>query len=172
MKLAAIGCALALYLAPVATARAEVISSGATGFQLKFVVQSTLAPKAAYDRFVTIGQWWNDAHTYSGKASALSMDAKAGGCWCEQLPNGGSVQHAMVDLAMPGRMLRIQGGIGPLGAMGVSAAMTVTFTAKGTGSEVLVTYNVSGFTPDGFTTLAKIVDGVMNEQFTRYAALK
>ena len=172
MRLVALGCAVALTFGLARSAHAEVVSSGATGFQLKFVVSSSLAPKAAYDRFITVGQWWSDSHTYSGKASALSIAPRAGGCWCERLPTGGSVQHAVVDLVMPGKMLRFQGGIGPLGAMGVSATLTVTFTAKGMGTEVTATYNVSGYSPDGFIALAKVVDGVVGEQFQRYAAPK
>ena len=42
----------------------------------------------AYRRFVALPAWWDPAHSYSGKASALSFDPKAGGCWCERLDDG------------------------------------------------------------------------------------
>ncbi len=166
------GLAFALLCVISRPAAAEVLSRSAGGFQLRHVVQSTQAPLQAYTRFVAVGQWWSDAHTYGGKASALTIDARAGGCWCEQMPNGGSVRHLSVAVVMPGTLLRFDGGLGPLGAMGVSGAMTVTFTAKGNGTEVVVTYNVAGYAPDGLAGLAPIVDGVIAEQLARYVAMR
>src|SRR3712207_5341230 len=76
-------------------ASAEVVSSHPTGFHVRHKVTVAAAPPAAFANFAAIGRWWNPDHSYSGKASALSLDAKSGGCFCETLPTGG-VEHMRV----------------------------------------------------------------------------
>ncbi len=64
-----------------------------------------------------IGRWWDPAHTFSGQAANLTIDPRAGGCFCETLTTG-SVQHMIVSHIDAPRMLVLQGGLGPLGTHG------------------------------------------------------
>ncbi len=156
----------------VMAARAEVLSAGPGGFQLRHQVSTALAPEAAYQRFLTIGRWWSDAHTYSGRAAGLSIDARPGGCWCEQLANGGALRHMTAIYLDPGKALRFEGGLGPLQPMGASGVMTITFkpAATGQGTTVTLVYNVSGYAADGLAGIAPAVDQVLAEQLARFAA--
>ena len=160
------GLALALVLVP--SAGAKVLSQSATGFVVTHEADITVAPKAAYDAFVAVGRWWNDSHSFSGAAKNISIDPKAGGCWCETLPNGGSVRHMTVVHADPGAMLVFNGGLGPLQFMGVAGSMQVSFKAKDSGTHVSVVYSVGGYDPDGFKEISKAVDAVLAEQVKRY----
>ena len=62
-----------------------------------------VAPAEAYAKFLRIGEWWSDAHSYSGAAANMTLDTARGGCWCESWP-GGFVEHMAVTTAMPGRL--------------------------------------------------------------------
>ena len=46
-------------------------------------------------------RWWPADHTWSGKRENLSLEATAGGCFCERWDSG-SVEHGRVVMAMPG----------------------------------------------------------------------
>jgi hypothetical protein len=124
----------------------------------------------AYRRFVALPAWWDPAHSYSGKASALSFDPKAGGCWCERLDGGGSVEHMRVLLVQPGKRLVMNGGLGPLLYQGVAATMDVGFADTASGSSVTIHYRVAGFAEGGADKLAGPVDGVLTAGVARYAA--
>jgi hypothetical protein len=149
-------------------AQAEVTASGPTGFIVKIELPVAAAPGVVYDRFVQIGRWWNEAHSYSGKAANLTLENRVGGCFCETLADGGFVRHMDVVFAMPGKALRLSGGLGPLQPMGASGVMAFQFKAEGTGSRLSMIYTVSGFA-DGkaLTDIAPAVDGVLSEQLTR-----
>jgi len=78
-------------LSPV---RAEVKDSSAIGFTIQDTVIIAANPNDVYHSLVAdVGRWWNSAHTFSGDANNLSIEDKAGGCFCEKLENGGSVRH-------------------------------------------------------------------------------
>ncbi len=156
----------------IVAARADVLSAGSGGFQLRHQVSTALAPDAAYQRFLTIGRWWSDAHTYSGRAASLSIDARPGGCWCEQLANGGALRHMTAIYLDPGKALRFEGGLGPLQPMGASGVMTIAFkpAAAGQGTTVTLVYNVSGYAAEGLAGIAPAVDQVLAEQLARFAA--
>jgi hypothetical protein len=161
--------ALALTALPLA-AHGEVVSSDANGFVVKTTVETKLAPQAAFKRFTKIGQWWSPAHTYSHDPKKnFHMDARAGGCWCERVPNEGSVEHMRVLFVAPGQEIRLSGGLGPLQSMAVSAVLDVTFEAEGTGAKVTATYNVGGYMPGMADKIPAAVDGVITEQFARFA---
>ncbi len=162
--------ALTTALLFVPATRAKVVSQGAAGFMISHETEVAVDSKAAYDAFVDVGRWWNDSHTFSGAARNLSIDPKAGGCWCEALPNGGSVRHMTVVQANPGAMLVFNGGLGPLQFMGVAGSMQVTFKAKDGSTNVTVVYSVGGYDPDGFKEISKAVDGVLAEQMKRYGS--
>ena len=146
---------------------AEVKDSGAGGFILSTSFAVTGAPGDVYKKIVSVGEWWDSAHTYSADAHNMGIDAKAGGCWCEKLPKGGSVAHMQVATAWPGTLLVMTGGLGPLQQMGASGAMTFKLTAVGDKTKVEFTYAVSGYVPGGIQALAPVVDKVLMESLDR-----
>jgi uncharacterized protein YndB with AHSA1/START domain len=165
----AVAAALALCIA--IPTRAEVVAQTANGFTITHQVEIGASPQSAYEAFVAIGTWWDMAHSYGGKASAMRLDASPGGAWVETLDGGGFVTHMTVAQAVPGSRLVLSGGLGPLGRMGVSGTMTVTFSKAPTGTRVKLDYAVGGFDPDGFAQLAKAVDGVLAGQLQRYGKM-
>ena len=147
---------------------AEVKASAPDGLVFQYKGQIPLAREEAWKRLVALGSWWSDAHTYSGSASNVTVDPMAGGCWCEVWP-GGEIEHGRVVLAMPGQMLRFSTALGPLQDMGVNGALTITLEDGAASGATSVTwdYKVVGSSLTNLTPMAKLVDGVMQEQFDR-----
>jgi len=166
MKLA-IAAAAALLLTAGA-ARAEVAEQTETTFRTRNVVEISAPPAKVYAAMGEIGRWWSSAHTYSGKASNLTMPLKAGGCFCEALPDGGSVAHGTVAIAWPTQgLFRINGALGPLQEQGVSGALTFQLRPKGAATEVVQVYAVGGAKPGLPQQYAAPVDQVVREQLLR-----
>ena len=143
-------------------ATAEVIDADKHGFTLsnEVVVDATRAEAwvAAVDN---IDQWWNADHTISGDASLLSIDARPLGCFCEN--TGGGVVHLMVTTVSQNVNLRMTGGLGPLGLMGVNGNMTWEFFDVDDATKIRFTYAVGGYSPDGLDSIAGGVDDVIAE---------
>lgn len=163
--------ALALVLAQAIAAHAEVVSVGGEGFELKEGAHILAPPDKVYAALIAPAKWWSAQHTFSKNAANLTLSAKAGGCWCETVPGGGSVQHLTVVYAMPGAALVMRGPLGPLQGLGVDGALTVELKAAGGGTDLSYTYNVGGYLKDGLSSWAPPVDGVLGEQFARLKAL-
>lgn len=161
--------AFAAVLFATAPAHADVVSSAPNGFVSQHTVTVPLAPDAAYDRFVRVGTWWDGAHSYSGKASNMSMQARPGGMWIERLGGGDFVEHMRVVYAQRGKMLRLHGGLGPIQEMGVHGSMQITFAAEGAGTKVTARYAIGGYFPDGTAQMAPGVDFVLGEALKRFA---
>jgi hypothetical protein len=149
-------------------AAAEVLDAGSAGFT-SLNRALVAAPRAeVYRAFVEdVGEWWNPDHTVSGDARALYIEARPMGCFCETLGPGAGLVHLTVTFINPGVMLRLTGGLGPLGLLGVSGNMTVEFEDAEGGTEVLVEYAVGGYAPDGLEAMAPAVDAVLQEQLLR-----
>ncbi len=141
----AIGAGLAFFLACAGGTRAAVVSSAANGFEVREEAYVAAKADAVYAVIVAPSRWWDSAHTFSGSAANLTLDAHAGGCWCETLAGGGTVQHLSVVLAIPGKMLRLRGALGPLQGLGADGAMTWRISPLQDGSDVELTYAVGGF---------------------------
>lgn len=148
-------------------AAAEVTAVGSEGFEVREQIHVSAAPAAVYAALITPARWWDSQHTYSGNAANLTLDAKAGGCWCERLADGGSVLHLIVVYAAPGRALRLRGGLGPLQAMGIEGALSFSLKGGNDATDLTVTYAVGGYAKEGFDNLSKAVDGVLGEQVAR-----
>lgn len=160
-----------LALAAAAPAEAAVKSSAAGGFTVESSAVVPASPAEVYAMLARVGEWWNGAHRYSGDAANLSLDPRAGGCFCERLPKeGGSVEHMRVVLAWPGRMLRLSGGLGPLQGEGVAGSLSWTLAPTAAGTEITQTYSVGGYVAGGADKLAPIVDQVLGEQLDRLKA--
>lgn len=127
------------------------------------------APRAEVWRSLVqqVGEWWNPQHTFSGDSKNLSIDARPSGCFCEKLPNGGGVEHLRVVHLVPGEMLRLSGGLGPLQASGVSGSLSWRLTGTGGSTTVEVIYVVGGFMEGGFERLTPAVSAVIGEQMHR-----
>jgi len=156
---------------PAARASAEVLSAAANGFEVRETVHVAAAPDKAYAALLLPARWWSPVHTFSQNADNLKLDARAGGCWCETLPDGGSAEHLRVVFVAPGKILRLRGALGPLQGMGVEGALTWTLKGNGTGTEISVSYAAGGFAKDGLVEMSKAVDRVLGEQIERLKKL-
>jgi hypothetical protein len=148
-------------------AAAEVIDLAANGFEVRESVHVAASPDKAFAVLLQPSRWWASDHTFSGSAANLKLDARAGGCWCEILPDGGSVEHLRVVYVAPGKTLRLRGALGPFQGLAVDGAMTWSVKSNGSGSDISVTYVVGGFAKDGFDGLSKAADHVIGEQIER-----
>jgi uncharacterized protein YndB with AHSA1/START domain len=158
---------LALLAVP---AHAEVVSATPQGFEVKAQATVAAPPEAVWAMLGRIDRWWSPGHTYSGKGANLRLKPEVGGCFCEALDGGGRVEHLRVVYAAPGKMLRLQGGLGPLQGEGAAGSLTWTLKAVPAGTEITQTYVVGGYIRMGAEKLAPLVDGVMKEQLGRLAA--
>lgn len=156
--------AAALALLVAATARAEVTDAQPAGFQVRHQVVIAAPAAAVWGVLVQPSKWWSSAHTWSGSAANLSLGAASGGCFCERLPNGGSVLHMTTVHAAPGQKLVLSGGLGPLQSSGATGAMTILLAEKDGATTVTVTYDVGGYFKGGLDKLAAPVDGVLGQQ--------
>jgi uncharacterized protein YndB with AHSA1/START domain len=158
-------------LAMAAPAAADVTGQNAAGFATAGIVEIAAPPKAVWSALVHPAQWWNAEHSWSGSAANLSLSPHAGGCFCEALPSGGSVEHMRVIYADPGRLLRMRGALGPLQGEGLAATLTITLEPAGNGTKLVWSYKVGGYMDLRVTQLAPAVDGVVTEQFERLRTL-
>jgi hypothetical protein len=162
--------AVVLALCIATPCRAELVAQSPNGFTISHQAELAVPPHAAYEAFVAIGTWWDMEHSYGGKAAAMRLEPIPGGTWLETLDGGGFVTHMTVTQAVPGNRLVLSGGLGPLGRMGVSGTMTVSFSGTSAGTRVRLDYAVGGFDPDGFAKLSNAVDNVLAGQFQRYCS--
>jgi uncharacterized protein YndB with AHSA1/START domain len=154
---------LALVAAPLA---AEVTESNPNGFVSTHSGLHAGKPQAAWAALLDWAGWWPDAHTYSGKAENLELDVEADG-ELEENWDDNSVLHASVVQAQTAKLLRLNGGFGPLQALPVNAVMDFALKPEGTGTRITATYRVGGPAFTGLPALAAPVDTVLAEAFTR-----
>ncbi len=158
----------ALLVFLVSAASAEVEDSSANGFTTTHSVTIHAGRMAAWRASVAeVGKWWSDDHTITGDASRLSIDAVPQGCFCESFGGRAGVVHLTVTFANPGVLLRLTGGLGPLGLMGVNGNMTWEFDDAGDGTRVTFTYVVGGYRPGGLDEIADPVDAVIGDALDR-----
>ena len=163
---AAIGFSI-LTASPLA---AKVMTSTPTGFAVSTTLVVPTSPAETYDALTRPGLWWDTAHSYSGNAAAITIDAVPGGCFCETLPRGGFVEHARVVFAWPGKLLRLRGALGPLGGDGVDGALSWELKASGSGTEIVQTYVVGGYLRFGMEKMAPMVSDMLEGQAARLKA--
>lgn len=163
-------CRIAFFvfvLALACPASAKVTSVGKSGFEVQETAHINAKPDSVYYTLTRPARWWSGEHTFSGSASNLSMAPKAGGCWCERLPDGGSVQHLQVAYVKPDEVLRLRGALGPLQEEPIVGVLTFTLKAIGGGTDISMVYSVGGYSPKGFNFWSKPVDGVLADQLVR-----
>jgi uncharacterized protein YndB with AHSA1/START domain len=165
--LAAVAASVLFAIFPAALAEAEVKSIAPDGFEVVDTVTIQAPPAQVYAALGQIGRWWSSAHTFSRDAANLSIDLKAGGCFCERLKNGGSVQHLSVVYAAPGEGVRLRGALGPLQMEGVDGTLAWALKQGEGGTNVTQSYVVGGYIRGGMASWAPKVDRVLHEQLDR-----
>jgi uncharacterized protein YndB with AHSA1/START domain len=164
-------CGLLLTVSMGKSAIAEVLSVGANGFEVRETVHVAATADKAFAALLQPARWWSSEHTFSGSAANLVLEARAGGCWCENLPDGGSVEHLRVVYIAPGKALRLRGALGPFQSLGVEGSMTWTLKPSANGTDISVSYAVGGYSKEGFDGASKGADQVLGLQIERLGKL-
>ena len=165
---------LALLLAAivsVSAAQGETSQVSANGFTSSFREEVKAGPDAAWQAIAELPRWWSDPHTWSGTASNMTLELRAGGCWCESWGGGQSVQHGQVLLVQPGRVIRLAAALGPLQELPAQGVLTIVTGAQEGKTVLRMTYRVGGPSDIGLDKLAPAVDQVMGQQFRRLKSL-
>lgn len=171
---------LAVLFALAQPAQAEVTKSDEGGFVTRDTAVVSAAPKDVWLALISPGKWWNPDHTWSGDAANLTLMPKAGGCFCERIPETpdpvratleGSAEHMRVIQAYPERALRMRGSLGPLQSEPVSGVLTISISKVEQGTRIVWEYVVGGYMRYEVGKIAPAVDGVMSEQLARLAKL-
>lgn len=177
-RLLALGLPLALSLLTASPAQAEVKAQSEAGFVVHheaFVARPALE---VWAELLAPARWWNKDHTWAKDAAGLYIDAQATGCFCELLPKDpalpegtrrGSVEHMHVIHANPGKLLLMEGGLGPLQGEAVNAKLKIKLEGKEGGTLVSWDYVVGGYMRFKTEEIAPAVDQVLGEQLTRLA---
>jgi uncharacterized protein YndB with AHSA1/START domain len=140
---------LILVLAVAGPAAAEVKSATPTGFEVVSIATISAPADRVYAALGEVGRWWSPSHTFSRDAGNLSMELRAGGCFCERLKDHGSVQHLQVVYAAPGQGLRLRGALGPLQTEGVDGTLSWTLKPGEGGIIVTSSYVLGGYIRSG-----------------------
>jgi hypothetical protein len=170
---------LALSIGAASGAQAEVVSATPNGFEVRAVRVVAATPEQTWRMIGRIGEWWDPDHTYSGKASNLSLKLERGGCFCEAIPAGsragnggptaaaGGVEHGRVVMAMPYVAATLDSALGPILDEGATGRLKWSLKAVEGGTEVTQTYVVGGYVRKGADTFAPIVDKVLGQALER-----
>ncbi len=160
--------ALILAFLLAAPARAEVTEATSDHMLITQMVEIDASPARAWRALGRIGSWWNGEHSYSGDARNMTLDVRAGGCFCERW-SGGEVEHGRVIYASPAQgILRLDAALGPMQARGIHAVWTFTLVANGPSTRVTMTYLALGASTSTLDVFAPAVDGVLAEQMARF----
>jgi len=166
-KIATLSASLIMFAAS-SPANAEVLDAASNGFTVRSTVTIAADRLAVYVAAVaSVSEWWSSDHTVSGNAANLYIDTEMPGCFCETLGQGSGLVHMQVTFANPGVMLRMTGGLGPLGLMGVAGNMTWEFEETDGTTELTLQYVVGGYMAGGLDSVAPAVDGVLRDAITR-----
>lgn len=153
-----------LSLATAGVADAEVRDQSPSGFTIE---NSQLVPVDAMTAWAAlvddVGRWWPQDHTWWGDASKLSIQARAGGCFCE-IDGDRQAAHMTVSFVDPGKTLRMTGGLGPLQGMGFSGALEWRLVAAEGGTRITLYYRAGGYSPEDISAFVPVIDRVQGAQ--------
>ena len=160
----------ALLVAPLSPASATVVDASPAGFTIENHETVPGDPMRAWRALVDdVGRWWPADHTWWGDSSRLSIQARAGGCFCE-IAGERQAWHMTVSFVEPGSLLRMTGGLGPLQGMGLHGALEWRFEAVENGTRITLFYRAGGYSPDDLGKFAAVVDQVQGVQLGGLAA--
>jgi hypothetical protein len=159
-------------------AAAEIKSQSETGFVVGHTAEVLGKPDEVWKRLLIPKDWWNPAHSWSGKTDGFYIDAQAGGCFCELLQDKaadgsikprGSVEHMRVLFTDPGKVLRMSGALGPLQSEAMQGTLTVAMEPlkDGAGTKVSLSYVVGGYMRYKVADIGPAVDAMLGDQFQR-----
>lgn len=151
-----------------APAGAAVVGAGEHGFEVQHSVNLVVPQAEAFVAFGQVGKWWSNEHSYSGDAKRMSLQMRAGGCFCEPLEGGGGIEHLRVTFIQPGERVVLTGSLGPLLYEATSGVMDVKVERIAGGSRVTMNYRAAGFAKGGAAAMAPLVDQVLGEQMKRF----
>lgn len=159
-----------LAVCPIAPAAVKDVA--ANGFTIENEQTVPVDANTAWNALVgEVDRWWPKDHTWWGARSTLSIDPRAGGCFCE-IGRDGKQQalHMTVAFVDPGKTLRLLGGLGPLQGMGLSGAMEFRLapTPQG-GTRITLFYRAGGYTPDDLSKFVPVIDKVQGLQLAGLA---
>ncbi len=165
--------ACAAWLPWVATHRAQAETSqvSASGFVSSYREEVKASTDEVWRAIVQLPRWWSSQHTWSNNAANLSLDAQAGGCWCERWGDGASAQHGQVLMVQPGRVIILQARLGPLLDKPVQAVLMLVTSVQDGKTMLRMNYQVAGGADAGLDKLATPVDQVLGLQFQRLKRL-
>lgn len=145
-------------------AYAEVKDATPAGFTVENSVLIAASPARVWQAMTAdIDHWWPKDHSWWGKAARLSIDARAGGCFCE-IAGAQQAQHLQVVFVDPEKTLRMTGALGPMQGMGLHGVAEWTLQAEGVATRVTWRYRAGGYSPDDLGVLAPVVDKVQAQQ--------
>jgi uncharacterized protein YndB with AHSA1/START domain len=165
VTLAAVTCSLA------GSARGEIKDATADGFTLENSVEVAADAAAAWKALVEdVGEWWPRDHTWWGESGEMTIQAEAGGCFCERHGQQ-QARHLEVVFVDPGKLLRMSGGLGPLQGMGIDGVLEFRLApSESGGTRITLFYRAGGYTPDDLSAFAPVVDQVQALQLGGLAA--
>jgi uncharacterized protein YndB with AHSA1/START domain len=175
-RIKALGLAIAaICLLAAGPAAAEVRESSDSGFVVQLGIDVPASPADTWTALLTPARWWNAEHTFSQNSANLSLDPRAGGCFCEVLPNKqspnaaprGSVEHMRVIYLERPRALRMAGALGPLQAMAGTGTLTVILKPHDSGTRILWEYGYSGHIRGDARAMATMTDQMLADQLLR-----
>ncbi|WP_374602535.1 SRPBCC family protein [Arenimonas sp.] len=147
------------------TAAAGVKDSRPEGFTLENSASVPASADETWEALVNhVGRWWPADHTWWGESGNLSIEARAGGCFCER-DGDRQARHLEVVFVDPGKTLRLAGGLGPLQGMGLDGTLEFRLAAADEGgTRITLWYRVGGYSPDDLSQFAPVVDRVQAQQ--------
>jgi uncharacterized protein YndB with AHSA1/START domain len=153
-------------------AAADVTAVSAGHFESTHRAEVAATPAQVYEALSQLPRWWNPQHSWSGDTRNMTLELTAGGCWCERWGEGASAQHGRVLQVIPGRLILMEGTLGPLLSLPARGILTLVSSSGADGkTAVRISYRVSGAPELGLDKLAPAVDGVLAQQFARLKAL-
>lgn len=165
----AMAAALLFACTALPPAHAEVLHAAESGFVVRHERTLLAPPETAWRMLIGhVGEWWHPDHTYAGDASSLYIEARPLGCFCERIGPNDVVVHLVVTMLRENRLIRLTGGLGPLGLMGVNGNLTVSLLPSEEETRLALEYRVGGYDPEGLGRIAPAVDSVLGEQMDRF----
>lgn len=154
---------VALFALTIATpATAEVTESSSNGFTIALSEPSQRSDAELWQRMQHPENWWSSAHSWSGDAANMSVEMRAGGCWCERVGDG-VVVHGRILRIDADRAILLDAPLGPLN----DAAVTTRLSWRIDNQRVVWRYQVFGALPMPAAQLAPLVEAVLAEQLRR-----
>lgn len=155
---------LIILLLSALMAKAEVSEVSEQHFIVSIKTTLTTPRDQAYQQFLQIGDWWQDSHTWFGDASTMTIEPKAGGCFCERNGNKQAL-HMTIAQVNPEVSIQMIGGLGPLQSLAVNGHMLWKFESTEDGNTKLtLTYRVTGFVNQNTEDWSKAVNAVLQQQ--------